>query len=189
MWRKSGGSLVREILQPPNLLSMSRILLLAPILYTLSLDTRVGNLWCLAWILVAVATDLLDGRLARRNHQITEWGKILDPLADKICIGVVVMCLYFWQDLPLWLMGVVVGRDLLILLASAILLRRYRFVMPSNFLGKLTAGLLALLIAVYVLDWSAAKAPMNFVAACMVCASSISYVVLMKGAIRPRSAE
>ena len=84
-------------------------------------------------------------------------------------------------------MGVVIGRDLLILLASLILLRRYRFVIHSNLLGKLTAGFLALLIVVYVLDWTAAKMPMGLVVAGMVFASSIMYLIQMKGALRPRS--
>lgn len=92
-------------------------------------------------------SDLADGYFARKYNQITEFGKIIDPLADKICIGVIVLSLVQQGDLPAWYVGIVIGRDLLILTAGAYLSSRIKFVLPSNRTGKYTVTSIAIVIA------------------------------------------
>lgn len=88
--------------------------------------------------IVAVITDLLDGYLARLLNQISEMGKILDPVADKICIATITIIFYLQSKIPLWLLLVVVGRDVLIMLGGLFAAKRINTVIPSNYLGKAT---------------------------------------------------
>ena len=67
-----------------NFLSASRIILVFPMGYCLVSEFPNHRLWTAGIILVAVATDFLDGFLARKLHQVTDVGKIIDPFADKI---------------------------------------------------------------------------------------------------------
>lgn len=133
----------------PNLLSLLRIILIVP----LTIFVWQGNLLLILIIVViALASDFLDGILARRLNQISEVGKILDPLADKLAIGTILLVLYLKQQVPLWLVMVVIGRDVAILIAGLLYARKYKFVMPSNFIGKVTANVLALMVIAFILD-------------------------------------
>ncbi len=133
----------------PNLLSLLRILLIAP----MAIFVWQGNLLLISIIVViALASDFLDGILARRLNQISEVGKILDPLADKLAIGTILLVLYLKHQVPLWLVVVVIGRDVAILIAGLLYARKYKFVMPSNFIGKVTANVLALMVIAFILD-------------------------------------
>lgn len=160
------------ILTIPNLLSLLRILLIVP----LAIFVWHDNLrMILIIVVVAMATDFLDGILARRLHQISEVGKILDPLADKLAIGTILLVLYFKHQVPLWLVVVVIGRDLAILLAGLLYARKYKFVMPSNFIGKVTANVLALMIIAFILNLELVEKIMVPVGVCFILLSVYSY--------------
>ncbi|MDZ7343676.1 MAG: CDP-alcohol phosphatidyltransferase family protein, partial [candidate division KSB1 bacterium] len=72
-----------------NLLSFSRIILLIPILLFLRENTPAGNYKAVGVMLLAAATDWFDGYFARRFHQKTDVGRVIDPVSDKICVGAV----------------------------------------------------------------------------------------------------
>jgi CDP-diacylglycerol--glycerol-3-phosphate 3-phosphatidyltransferase len=96
-------------------------------------------------------TDLLDGYLARKLNQISELGKIIDPLADKIAVGAIAILMFFNGLIPLWFILVVLVRDLLILTFGMILKRKKKIVLMSNYPGKiavLTIGL-ALVFSIF----------------------------------------
>ena len=97
-----------------NALSTLRIVLIVPI--TLLLYNRdPHDLYLLAGLVIAaVLTDLLDGWLARRLHEVTEVGKILDPLADKISIAAVGAILSLQGRIPVWFFVIALTRDVLI---------------------------------------------------------------------------
>ena len=126
---------MREFLLPPNILTVFRLVLLGPVIYYMSLDTLRGDIWCLFWITAGMASDMMDGHLARKYGMITETGKILDPLIDKVSVATVVLCLEAWRDLPLWLTIMIVGRDIAILLASVFIMNRYQVICQSNWFG------------------------------------------------------
>ena len=90
----------------------------------------------LALLRLAGITDWLDGYFARRLNQVTQTGLILDPLADKVLAAGLVLLLIFYRDFPIWLASVIVGRDLLLLLAGLILMRKSDSVPSSNLTGK-----------------------------------------------------
>lgn len=71
-------------------------------------------LWALALFVLAMFTDTLDGEIARRRHLVTELGKFLDPLADKMLISTVLV-IFVWQSMvPLWVVLIIIAREFLI---------------------------------------------------------------------------
>lgn len=123
----------------PNILSLTRLILSLPIAFTLLNNYRTIGL---ILILIAWATDLLDGYLARRLNIISELGKVLDPLADKTLILIIVLCLIKNNTLTLLTAIIVVLRDISILIAGLIVLKKYKFAIPSNWVGKVSAFLI-----------------------------------------------
>ncbi len=79
----------REIFYISNLLSLSRVVLILPIHYFLKMDTMTGSYWAVFLMLLVALTDTLDGRLARKLNQQSDFGRILDPIADKVAIAVI----------------------------------------------------------------------------------------------------
>ncbi|MBV6513343.1 MAG: CDP-diacylglycerol--glycerol-3-phosphate 3-phosphatidyltransferase [Ignavibacteriaceae bacterium] len=140
--------MVRELFQISNLLSLLRIFLVIP--FWLMMEASVydqNRIILIGLCLFAGVTDILDGYLARKLNQITELGKILDPLADKICVAAIFLKLYLLGEIPLFLTAVVVGRDVLIVIAALLVSKRIKKVLPSNMLGKITV----LVICFYIL--------------------------------------
>ena len=105
----------------PNKLTVLRILLV-PIMVILSFFNIPGQvLWVpmtmfLMWIIFIIAsiTDKLDGYLARKNNQVTDFGKFLDPIADKILVIAAMLILVGMQKLPAWIPIIVVFREFLV---------------------------------------------------------------------------
>jgi CDP-diacylglycerol--glycerol-3-phosphate 3-phosphatidyltransferase len=126
-----------------NVLSCVRVVLLVPILYFL-LKLNNGDRGIAAGLmLVAALTDFLDGQIARRLHQETELGRIIDPLADKICAGAVVIALVSLGDVPFWFLPMVIGRDALILLGGIYIANTKKTVYHSNWAGKAAMAIVA----------------------------------------------
>ncbi|MHB1530882.1 CDP-alcohol phosphatidyltransferase family protein [Acidithiobacillus sp.] len=96
----------------PNMLTMLR-LFLVPVLFYALVVGRYG--WALAIFLIAAVSDGLDGWIARRFHQQTRLGAILDPIADKLLVVTAVITLTWLGFLPLWLTVLIISRDLLII--------------------------------------------------------------------------
>jgi len=95
------------------------------------------------WLGLAVLTDKLDGDLARWLHCESEWGRILDPLADKIGVAAMGIALVVKGWIPLWFVVVLLLRDLLILVGGIILRSKTGQVVPSNMAGKWAVGVIA----------------------------------------------
>lgn len=126
-----------------NVLSLVRLLLVLPAGAAIMYERKVV---AVAIFVLAALTDYLDGYFARRLGQISEFGKILDPLADKIFVAGVVILLYLTGIVPLWLLVPILGRDLLILLGGLYVERRAGVVLPSNWTGKWAVGALSFAI-------------------------------------------
>jgi CDP-diacylglycerol---glycerol-3-phosphate 3-phosphatidyltransferase len=139
---------------PSNLLSMSRVVMLVPIVYFLLQQGETARWWAIFWMFLAMLTDNLDGRVARARNEVTEEGKALDPLADKICIGVVVVTLAWLGEIPLWFVGLIVGRDVLLIFAAFYIKWKFNLILMANKIGKVTATIIAATILVMALPIS-----------------------------------
>jgi CDP-diacylglycerol--glycerol-3-phosphate 3-phosphatidyltransferase len=144
MARAEQTSASSRFLTVSNLLSILRALLVIPFIAVMLSDAPSSRLWGGLIIAFAALTDKLDGTFARRFNQITEWGKILDPVADKIGVAAVALVLAWTGDVPLWFLLALVGRDLLILTGGMIVKARYGVVLSSNLLGKWTIGVVSI---------------------------------------------
>ena len=135
-----------------NGLSLLRMALAVPVSLLLLSDAPGSRTTAAILIGVAALTDYLDGRIARRRGEVTPFGKIIDPVADKIGIGAVALVLTVQGALPVWFTGAVVGRDIAIMAAAALLAKRAGAIPQSDPIGKWTALVLALTVLTAVLD-------------------------------------
>lgn len=118
----------------PNCLSILRILLV-PVFIFLFLKERYY--WALAVFLIGGATDVLDGILARRFGWITDIGKILDPIGDKLMQCAALACLYAKHIIPLWLLIFFAVKESLMLIGGLFVFMKKKFVVVSSWQGKL----------------------------------------------------
>ena len=116
----------------PNCLTLLRLALvpLVPVLFSRGLP-----FWALAVYLAAGVTDILDGYLARKLNQITKFGKIVDPFADKLMLVVTLSCLYAYGYIPVWALVLALVKEAL-MIAGALVLYRIDVVIAANFFGK-----------------------------------------------------
>lgn len=111
-----------------------------------------GDSLSLFLMILCVITDGLDGIIARRRNQVTEIGKILDHLIDKILTITIILSLIPLRDFPLWIALLILFRDIVILIGSFILFKGKRIVSTSSSIGKLTGFSFALMVIAYVLQ-------------------------------------
>lgn len=111
--------------------------ILAPLIYwQLSSKTTSGVMWALFLLLLAGLSDVLDGWAARSRNEVSELGKLLDPLTDKLTIFTMLLALNQGWNLPVWLVILYVVKELIQLIAGAFLLRRFKQLIPANYWGK-----------------------------------------------------
>ncbi len=127
----------KDIAKIPNLISLFRLSLLIPLFYLLN-DLEGNRTEVIALILVAFLSDLSDGYIARKTKQITDLGKLLDPLGDKIFVVVLIIKFYQTDHVDALYFWVILLRDVLIFIGGIIIRTRVKKVLPSNLLGKIT---------------------------------------------------
>ncbi|KEG39621.1 CDP-diacylglycerol--glycerol-3-phosphate 3-phosphatidyltransferase [Streptomyces althioticus] len=135
-----------------NLLTMLRLLLVPAFVMLMLADGGYDPAWrSLAWAAFAIAmiTDLFDGHLARTYNLVTDFGKIADPIADKAIMGAALICLSALGDLPWWVTGVILGRELGITLLRFLVIRYG--VIPASRGGKLKTLTQGVAVGMYVL--------------------------------------
>lgn len=129
----------KEILYISNLLSLSRFVLL--ILIVFFLTSHVGSRYLFASFLIIIMwlTDVLDGYFARTRNEVSELGKIIDPLADKVSVITISLIMLITGIIPLWFFLVIMSRDIIILSGGLYIKQKKRIVLQSNIIGKITA--------------------------------------------------
>lgn len=127
-----------------NFISFTRIFISLPIIYL-----HYHNNFEISWVIIVLfiygfGSDYLDGYIARKTDRVSELGKILDPIADKITAFILFVYAVYIGLIPLWFLVVEVLRDLLILGGSIFILRTYDRVPMSVTSGKVSVNALAL---------------------------------------------
>ena len=131
------------VINTPNLISLSRI----PLAFTACLFLMQKNIVVVVIvILVGVLSDFLDGIIARKTNSISDWGKIFDPLADKIAIGAFIVTLAFVGAVPLWFVILFLTRDAIIAAGGLFIAKKLGSPPSSNRWGKYTS----LIMSVYL---------------------------------------
>ncbi|MGZ8577983.1 MAG: CDP-alcohol phosphatidyltransferase family protein [Actinomycetota bacterium] len=144
----------RRVFTIPNLISMARILLI-PVFVLLIIDPDTTTEGLILFILV-VATDWVDGWLARKTDQVSELGKILDPLADRLAIAAGLIALVIRDLFPLWAALAILVRDAIVLIAvAAVATRGVRI--EVRWIGKLAT--FSLMAAIVWVAWGTLGLP------------------------------
>ena len=135
----------------PNVLTVLRILLVPVLVVALLGETRDGDLLAAIVFVVASATDLLDGWLARSRNAITTFGKLMDPLADKLLIVAALISLVSLNRLAAWVAMVIIARELAVTLLRTAA-AQHGVVIAAGMFGKVKtclqiAAVLALIVA------------------------------------------
>jgi len=141
-----GMGAMQELRSIPNMLSVLR-LFMVPVFLVLLLTGQF--IAALIVLMVASATDWLDGQIARRFNQVTKLGQLLDPAADRLFIFAALIGLTINGNIPLWFTLIVASRDLMLAIVYPILASHGYGPLPVHFLGK--AGTFALLYALPLL--------------------------------------
>ena len=172
----------------PNLLSLSRI----PLAIGAALLLRESRWASLALALAAVATDFFDGFVARRTGTVSDAGKILDPIADKIAFVIYTIALACIGRIPAWFPAALVGREICVVAGGLFLWRSLAGriggrVPVSNLWGKISTFLLA----AYLIRQALAPAPplvmgldwFGLLAMLSLLLSSFAYLARLVGAL------
>ncbi len=122
----------------PNILSVIR-LCMVPVFVILFLN---GNIPAAVIVFIlAGATDVLDGYIARRFNCTSTLGKVLDPLADKLLQLSAFLCLWYRDYVPFWMPLIYFAKELATAIGALVIFRKTKFVVKSNFFGKLATVL------------------------------------------------
>lgn len=165
----------------PNALSLLRLVLVPcfSVLYLLKVDA-----WAFVALAVSGLTDCLDGWIARRFHQITDCGKLLDPLADKLTQVMVVICLTtrYRELLPLTV--ICFAKELCQAIGGFILLRRGCAVHGAKWFGKVATVVFYLCMLVLVLWHDSLEGTAFWVVAALVALTCLTMLIAFVGYLR-----
>ncbi|MDZ7716448.1 MAG: CDP-alcohol phosphatidyltransferase family protein [Balneolaceae bacterium] len=126
-----------------NLISLSRVFIAVPVIYIHYQNGQQVNGIVTVLIIYAFLSDYLDGFVARKLDEISEWGKILDPIADKLSAFLLFVYTVYIGLIPLWFLIIEVARDALILCGSAYIKSKHEKVAMAVMSGKWSVNALA----------------------------------------------
>lgn len=174
----------------PTWITVSRLLAVPVILYGLSYPTPQLRWVVVSVFLVAAGTDWLDGYLARRLNQVTELGKFLDPLVDKLLVLAPLLALIELDQVPAWGVFLILARELTIAGWRVNPTLRGSSAIPgANLWGKLKTisqiGAIALLIAPLSTAWQVPTLAAFWVAVALTLVSGVIYVLPTPAIVKP----
>ena len=176
-----------------NLLSLFRLLLAIPFWFLLNnIQDHSYRVIVFALCVFAAFTDMLDGYLARKFNEVTEAGKVIDPLADKVVVGVIIFKLFWTNEISTFYFLAIILRDLIIFTGSIIVSRKLGRVLPSNMLGKITVisiSLVILLVLAQVGKTSILFLGFYYASIILIFASLIGYFIRSMEFIRQKENE
>lgn len=143
----------------PNVLTMLRLVLVIPFVIALMWDggdSTTARLIATVIFVIASVTDYVDGYLARQRNLVTTFGKVADPIADKLLTGAALICLSLLGELPWWVTGLILFREIGVTLLRFWVINRG--VIAASPGGKLKTALQIAAIVLYLLPLSGVAA-------------------------------
>ena len=173
------GSLIdrsENIWNVPNLLTMLRMVGVAVFIALFAAGKTTA---AMVVFILAACTDALDGYIARKYHLITSFGKLMDPLADKLMTLSALVCLTVTGYVPLWLVIIEGAKECFMVIGGCIVLRKKKLVVQADYIGKAaTVTFIAAIIATFLHDYTA---PWDFVLQCgavtLALAAMVFYII------------
>ena len=133
----------------PNYLTILRLIFI-PIIFALILTEHYISAFI--FFFLANLTDILDGRIARKYNLITDWGKLMDPLADKITQISTLSALIIKGIIPFWILGILTTKELIMIIVAFILYKKQIVTVHSRWYGKAATVLLFVAIVFSLLS-------------------------------------
>ena len=164
-----------KILNIPNILTMVRIGLLPAVVWRFRRGDSMG---ALAFYLVAMLTDAFDGIIARRFNQITSFGKLLDPIADKLSLITLLWLFVADGQIPSWVLGIMLAKEAA-LIAGGIVALRHGIVSYALPIGKVTTVSFILSMVARFLALKAAADMLLMLSVVLSLAALIWYALVM----------
>ena len=146
----------RRVLTVPNVISAFRIAMI-PVFVALILDEDTTTAGLIVFGVV-VATDWVDGTIARRTGQVSDLGKVLDPVADRLAIAAGIIALAFRGVFPVWAAAAILVRDVVVLVVGLVVLTRRHVTIEVRWIGKVAT--FSLMVAVPAISWGALGLPL-----------------------------
>ncbi|MDE6664221.1 MAG: CDP-diacylglycerol--glycerol-3-phosphate 3-phosphatidyltransferase [Lachnospiraceae bacterium] len=171
----------------PNKLTMFRVILIPFFVVFLLVDITSADNWiALAIFIIASLTDFLDGKIARKYNLVTNFGKFMDPLADKLLVCSALVCLVELERIPAWVVIIIIAREFIIsgfrLIASD-----NGVVIASSYYGKFKTTFQILMICLMIADIEAISMltmVVMWIAVILTVVSLIDYLVKNKDVMK-----
>ena len=171
----------------PNKLTMFRVILIPFFVVFMLVDITLYDKWiALAIFIIASLTDLLDGKIARKYNLVTNFGKFMDPLADKILVCSALICLVALDKIPAWMVIVIIAREFIIsgfrLIASD-----NGVVIAASYWGKFKTTFQMIMICLMIADIAAISmftTVVMWVAVALTVVSLVDYLVKNKDVMK-----
>ena len=171
----------------PNKLTMFRVILIPFFVVFLLVDITSADKWiALAIFIVASLTDMLDGKIARKYNLVTNFGKFMDPLADKLLVCSALICLVALERIPAWMVIVIIAREFIIsgfrLVASD-----NGVVIAASYWGKFKTTFQIIMICLMIADLEALQLLtmiVTWVAVILTVVSLVDYLVKNKDVMK-----
>ena len=127
-----------------NFISFSRIFIVIPVVYRHYINGYSVDAIIILLIGYGIISDYLDGFVARKTNTISEIGKMIDPISDKIAAGLLFIYTVVIGWVPFWFLWLFIARDILILIGSSFIKLRYGKVAMSTISGKISVNVISL---------------------------------------------
>ena len=108
-------------------------------------------------LIIIIITDYADGMVARRLDQVSEFGKALDPISDKIVIMILFLYLLIESEFPMWYIVSLISRDLILAYLSLLVKRKSGTMPEANIPGKIAVNFMALMVIAWFMAWEDLK--------------------------------
>jgi len=154
------GESTDRIVTVPNLISLIRLLMIPAFVWLLAHEGT--EVWGFVLLGLVLATDWVDGYIARRTGQVSEFGKVLDPVSDRVAIAAALITFVVVDALPLWAAALVIARDIFVLLVGAIALLARRIRIDVRWMGKVAT--FDLMWAIPAIAWGGLNLPLSHAA-------------------------
>ena len=174
----------------PNLLTLFRILLIPVLAAALLSGIESGDIVAAIVFAVASFTDALDGWIARRNKDVTTFGKLMDPLADKLLVTSALVSLVSLDRLQAWVAMVIIAREFAVTGLRQLAMEHGEVIHASSW-GKIkTAAQIAMVLALILVDGSPAWVDaLVYATVAITVASAVDYFFGFRALIQGRKAD
>lgn len=174
----------------PNKLTILRVFLIIPFVVCLLVPAFgvTGRYVATAIFIIASLTDLVDGKIARKYHLVTDFGKFMDPLADKLLVSAAMICLVETGELAAWIVVIIISREFIIsgfrLVASD-----NGVVIAASYWGKFKTTFQMLMIIMLILNFDhpvyrIACTVVTYVALVLTVVSMVDYLFKNRGVLK-----